>query len=99
MLKDVITPELLDRVADAWLTEGRRLAVIAVDMDCGNPELLDLTALALQRDRPHRVARYIDYLMASSPARSPSRPCSWTDACWWTARCASTSRCRGRSWS
>jgi hypothetical protein len=66
MLKEVITPELLDRVADAWLAEGRRLAVIAVDMDCGNPELLDLTALALQRDRPDRVARYIDYLMASS---------------------------------
>jgi predicted acylesterase/phospholipase RssA len=66
MLKQVITPELLDRVADAWLIEGRRLAVIAVDMDCGNPELLDLTALALQRDRPDRVSRYIDYLMASS---------------------------------
>jgi hypothetical protein len=66
MLKQVITPELLDRVADAWLSEGRRLAVIAVDMDCGNPELLDLTALALERDRPDRVARYIDYLMASS---------------------------------
>jgi len=66
MLKQVITHELLDRVADAWLTEGRRLAVVAVDLDCGNPELLDLTALALQRDRPDRVARYIDYLMASS---------------------------------
>jgi predicted acylesterase/phospholipase RssA len=66
MLEEVITPELLDRVADAWLMEGRRLAVIAVDMDCGNPELLDLTALALQRDRPDRVTRYIDYLMASS---------------------------------
>jgi hypothetical protein len=51
MLEKVITPELLDRVADAWLTEGRRLAAIAVDMDCGNPELLDLTALAL-RARP-----------------------------------------------
>jgi hypothetical protein len=66
MLEQLITAELLDRVADAWLAEGRRLAVIAVDMDCGNPELLDLTAVALQRDRPDRVARYIDYLMASS---------------------------------
>jgi predicted acylesterase/phospholipase RssA len=28
--------------------------------------LLDLTAVALQRDRPDRVSRYIDYLMASS---------------------------------
>jgi hypothetical protein len=62
----LITPQVLDRVADAWLHEGRRLAVIAVDMDCGKPELLDLTAVALQRDRPDRAARYVDYLMASS---------------------------------
>jgi hypothetical protein len=65
-LRKMITPELLDRVADAWIQEGRRLAVIAVDMDCGDPELLDLTAVALQRDRPDRVERYIDYVMASS---------------------------------
>ena len=65
-LESVITPQVLDRVADAWLREGRRLAVIAVDMDCGKPELLDLTAVALQRDRPDRAARYVDYLMASS---------------------------------
>jgi predicted acylesterase/phospholipase RssA len=65
-LERVITPQILDRVADAWLLEGRRLAVIAVDMDCGKPELLDLTAVALQRERPDRVARYVDYLMASS---------------------------------
>lgn len=65
-LESVITPQVLDRVADAWLQEGRRLAVIAVDMDCGKPELLDLTAVALQRDRPDRAARYVDYLMASS---------------------------------
>jgi hypothetical protein len=65
-LESVITPQVLDAVADAWLQEGRRLAVIAVDMDCGKPELLDLTAVALQRDRPDRAARYVDYLMASS---------------------------------
>jgi predicted acylesterase/phospholipase RssA len=65
-LERVITPQVLDHVADAWLHEGRRLAVIAVDMDCGKPELLDLTAVALQRDRSDRAARYIDYLMASS---------------------------------
>lgn len=65
-LETVITEEILDRVADAWQSEGRRLAVIAVDMDCGNPELLDLTAIAVDRDRPDRLSRYIDYLMASS---------------------------------
>ena len=65
-LEHVITPALLDRVADAWLQEGRRLAVIAVDMDCGKPQLLDLTAVAVHRDRADRVSRYIDYLMASS---------------------------------
>jgi hypothetical protein len=65
-LRKLFTPEVLDRVADAWTEEGRRLAVIAVDMDCGDPELLDLTAVALQRDRPDRVERYIDYVMASS---------------------------------
>jgi len=65
-LEHVITPALLDRVADAWIQEGRRLAVIAVDMDCGKPQLLDLTAVAVHRDRADRVSRYIDYLMASS---------------------------------
>jgi len=65
-LERMITPQVLDRIADAWLHEGRRLAVIAVDMDCGKPELLDLTAVALQHDRPDRAARYVDYLMASS---------------------------------
>lgn len=65
-LRRLITPALLDRVAAAWTEEGRRLAVIAVDMDCGDPELLDLTAVALQRERPDRVERYIDYVMASS---------------------------------
>ncbi|WP_422126610.1 patatin-like phospholipase family protein [Thioalkalivibrio sulfidiphilus] len=66
MLEAVITRELLDQVAEVWEREGRRVAVIAVDMDCGNPELLDLTAVALERDRPDRISRYIDYLMASS---------------------------------
>ena len=40
-LERLITPQVLDRVAEAWLHEGRRLAIIAVDMDCGKPELLD----------------------------------------------------------
>jgi hypothetical protein len=65
-LERLITPALLDRVADAWTQEGRRLAVIAVDMDCGKPQLLDLTAVAVHRERADRVSRYIDYLMASS---------------------------------
>lgn len=72
-LQRVITDQIVDRVADAWLSEGRRLAVIAVDLDCGNPELLDLTAVALQRDRPDRIERYIDFIMASaaSPVAFP----------------------------
>jgi hypothetical protein len=65
-LEQIITTETLDRVADAWLNEGRRLAVIAVDLDCGNTETLDLTAVALQRDDPSRRDRYIDYIMASA---------------------------------
>jgi len=40
-------PALLDLVADAWIEQGRRLAVIAVDMDCGKP----------QTARPHRRGR------------------------------------------
>jgi hypothetical protein len=72
-LERVITDEVLDSVADAWTQEGRRLAVIAVDLDCGNPELLDLTAVALQRDDPQRLERYIDFVMASaaSPVAFP----------------------------
>ena len=72
-LERAITDETLDRVADAWLQEGRRLAVIAVDLDCGNPETLDLTAVALLRDDPGRRDRYIDYIMASaaSPVAFP----------------------------
>jgi hypothetical protein len=72
-LEQAITEETLDRVADAWINEGRRLAVIAVDLDCGNPETLDLTAVALQRDDPARRDRYIDFIMASaaSPVAFP----------------------------
>jgi hypothetical protein len=72
-LERVITEEIIDRVADAWHKEGRRIAVIAVDLDCGNPEILDLTAVALQRNDPLRTKRYIDFLMASaaSPVAFP----------------------------
>jgi hypothetical protein len=65
-LRQVITTKEVDAVADAWIQEGRRVAVIAVDLDCGDPVMLDLTAVALQRDDPQRVERYIDYVMASS---------------------------------
>jgi hypothetical protein len=72
-LERVITDEIIDKVADAWLKEGRRIAVISVDLDCGNPEILDLTAVALQRNDPSRSKRYIDFLMASaaSPVAFP----------------------------
>lgn len=65
-LEQIITEETLDLVADAWLNEGRRLAVIAVDLDCGSTETLDLTAVALRRSDPMRRERYIDYIMASA---------------------------------
>ena len=65
-LKSEFTTEIVDAVADAWIEEGRRLAVIAVDLDCGDPVMLDLTAVALQRDNPDRLNRYIDFIMASS---------------------------------
>jgi hypothetical protein len=60
-------------VAEAWIQEDRRLAVIAVDLDCGDPVILDLTAVALRRDDPRRVDHYIDYIMASaaSPVSFP----------------------------
>lgn len=65
-LESGIAAKELDAVADAWIQEGRRLAVIAVDLDCGDPVILDLTAVALERDDPERVSRYIDFIMASS---------------------------------
>lgn len=72
-LKASITTKEIDAVADAWIQEGRRLAVVAVDLDCGDPVMLDLTAVALQRDDPQRVDRYIDFIMASaaSPVAFP----------------------------
>jgi hypothetical protein len=72
-LEQGITAQVVDAVADAWIEEGRRLAVIAVDLDCGDPVMLDLTAVALQRDDPERVDRYIGFIMASaaSPVAFP----------------------------
>jgi len=72
-LELTITDNEIDAVAEAWINEGRRLAVIAVDLDCGDPVMLDLTAVALQRDDPDRQARYIDFVMASaaSPVAFP----------------------------
>ena len=31
----------VDAVAEAWIQEGRRLPVVAVNLDCGNPVMLD----------------------------------------------------------
>ena len=69
----LITTKEIDAVAEAWIEEGRRLAVLAVDLDCGDPVMLDLTAVALQRDDPQRLDRYIDFILASaaSPVAFP----------------------------
>ena len=72
-LERMIPDNIIDQVAEAWIRDGRRLAVIAVDLDCGHPEILDLTAVAVDRRNPKRRERYIDYIMASaaSPVAFP----------------------------
>lgn len=71
-LKRLITPALLDEVADATGFEVERneaerlLLVLAVNLDSGLPEVLDLGAIARARNDPDRIDRYIDALMASA---------------------------------
>ncbi|NJO37315.1 MAG: hypothetical protein HC871_06445 [Rhizobiales bacterium] len=45
---------------------ARLLLVLAVDLDSGLPRLLDLGAIARDRNAPDRIGRYVDALMASS---------------------------------
>jgi len=71
-LEDLVTPELLDQVALATTPDPadgqptRLLLVLAVDLDSGLPSILDLGAIARDREAPDRISRYIDALMASS---------------------------------
>lgn len=71
-LKELVTPILLDEVAEATgydLETGeasRMLLVLAVDLDSGQPRILDLGAIARTADTPERIEHYIDALMASS---------------------------------
>ena len=71
-LRRLITPTLLDEVADATRFSpdgngaGRLLLIMAVDLDSGLPRILDLGAIARDRDDPDRIERYIDALMASA---------------------------------
>ena len=44
----------------------RLLLVLAVNLDSGAPKILDLGAIARDKDDPSRVDRYIDALMASA---------------------------------
>ena len=71
-LEQLVTPALLDEVAEAtgYLASDdsvrRLLLVLAVNLDSGAPKILDLGAIARDRDDPSRVDRYIDALMASA---------------------------------
>ena len=71
-LQGLITPALLDDVADATgfrpdrNEAARLLLVLAVDLDSGLPKVLDLGAIARAKNDPERIDRYIDALMASA---------------------------------
>ncbi len=71
-LERLVTPALLDEVAEATgyaSIDGsvqRMLLVLAVNLDSGQPKILDLGAIARDRDHPERQTRYIDALMASA---------------------------------
>lgn len=71
-LEGLVTPELLDQVADATSSDtaddgpARLLLVLAVNLDSGLPRVLDLGAIARDRAAPDRIDRYIDALMASA---------------------------------
>ena len=71
-LEGLVTLDLLDQVAEATApdpTDGvpsRFLLVLSVSLDSGLPKVLDLGAIARDRDAPDRIQRYIDALLASS---------------------------------
>lgn len=71
-LEAMVTTELLDQVADATAPDPldgvppRFLLVLAVDLDSGLPRILDLGAIARDRNNTDRSRRYIDALMASA---------------------------------
>lgn len=70
-LEALVTPDLLDQVADATAVDPdgapeRLLLVLAVDLDSGLPRIIDLGAIARDKNAPDRIGRYIDALMASS---------------------------------
>lgn len=70
-LEALITPKLLDEVAKATdfsdpEKPGRLLLVLAVNLDSGLPQILDLGAIARAKNDPRRRERYIDALMASA---------------------------------
>lgn len=61
-----IDEALLDEVAREWEERGRGLFVAATNLDTGALTLFNLTALAADRNNPHRVQDYIDRVMASA---------------------------------
>ncbi|MGI9437408.1 MAG: patatin-like phospholipase family protein [Geminicoccaceae bacterium] len=71
-LEELVTPILLDEVAEAtdYNPEtgevARMLLVLAVDLDSGQPRVLDLGKIARSAPNADRIGRYVDALMASS---------------------------------
>lgn len=71
-LEQLVTPTLLDQVAEATGYSidddkvKRLLLVLAVNLDSGVPKVLDLGAIARDKEDPNRRDRYIDALMASA---------------------------------
>jgi hypothetical protein len=71
-LEGLVTPALLNDVADATGFDAatgeaaRLLLVLAVDLDSGQPRILDLGEIARGRSDPDRINKYIDALMASA---------------------------------
>ncbi len=65
LMEDLMTDEVLDKVAKERRDKGRRLLVASTDLDNGRVVVWDLTALA-NSTRPDRRTMYIDALMASA---------------------------------
>ncbi|MBL8631478.1 MAG: patatin-like phospholipase family protein [Rhodospirillaceae bacterium] len=65
MMEDLMTDEVLDKVAKERRDKGRRLLVASTDLDNGRVVVWDLTALA-NNTRPDRRTMYVDALMASA---------------------------------
>jgi predicted acylesterase/phospholipase RssA len=65
LMEDMISDDVLNRVAKERREKGRRLLVASTDLDNGRVVVWDLTSIAAS-GRPDRQKLYVDALMASS---------------------------------